>query len=148
VYLRPPSLRRRSCWTLAFVILLGIGPGPSKMASSTVSSLEDAKESLPHLSFIREFSGADDVTRQEHPVFDRSLDIIAGPAEPRATQGNLVAPTGVATDSRHRVFVADEGAGIVMSSTSSYPNIRFLAAEVIIYDRPARSRSIAKTTYM
>ena len=110
MYLRPAFLRSRSSWTLAFVILVGIGPELSKTASSTA---EDAKDSLPHLAFIREFSSADDVTRQEHPVFDRSLDIIAGPAEPRATPGNLVAPNDVATDSRHRVFVADEGAGIV-----------------------------------
>ena len=112
MYLRPAFLRRRSRWTLAFVILVGIGAEPCRTESSIVS-LEDGKESLPRLAFLREFSGADDVTREEHPVLDRSLDIIAGPAEPRATQSNLVAPTGVATDSRHRVFVADEGAGIV-----------------------------------
>ena len=131
MYLRPAFLRRRSRWTLAFVILVGIGAEPCKTESS-IASLEDGKESLTRLAFLREFSGADDVTREEHPVLDRSLDIIAGPAEQRATQSNLVAPTGVATDSRHRVFVADEGAGIVAC-------LRLRAIQIFSSWRPRRA---------
>jgi len=66
-----------------------------------------------HLRFIRTFSGADDVKRDLHPVLNRSLDIVAGPAEAHPPIDKLVAPQGVVTDSTGRVFVADPEAGVV-----------------------------------
>jgi DNA-binding beta-propeller fold protein YncE len=65
------------------------------------------------LTFIRELSSADDVRRELHPIFDRSLDVVAGPADPHQAGDKLIAPQSVATDSRQRVFVADAEAGVV-----------------------------------
>jgi DNA-binding beta-propeller fold protein YncE len=114
VHLPPASLRRNSGVVLLCLVVIGIGiaehPG---IASSRASSAQERKESSAHLRFVREFSSADDVGLERHPVFDRSLDIIAGPAESHAINGKLVAPYSVATDSGHRVFVADPEAGVV-----------------------------------
>jgi sugar lactone lactonase YvrE len=85
----------------------------SSTANPTGPSAQDAKASLARLRFVREFSSADDASRELHPIADRSLDIIAGPAEPHAASNKMVAPYSVATDSRHRVFVADREAGVV-----------------------------------
>jgi hypothetical protein len=68
------------------------------------------KRKHAHLRFVREFLSADDV-RREHPIFDRSFDIVAGPAELLAASDKLVAPYSVATDSTHHVFVADTEGG-------------------------------------
>ena len=65
------------------------------------------------LKFIRSFSSADDVTKELYPVLDRSLDIIAGPADPHSSIDKLQAPYAVTTDSKHRVIVTDPKAGIV-----------------------------------
>ena len=46
-------------------------------------------------------------------MLDRSLDIIAGPADPRSSINRLLAPYAVTTDSKHRVIVTDPKAGIV-----------------------------------
>jgi DNA-binding beta-propeller fold protein YncE len=64
------------------------------------------------LSFVRVFSSADDV-KAEHPVLDRTLDIIAGTADPEARVDAMRSPSAVTTDSNHRVFVADPGAQTV-----------------------------------
>jgi DNA-binding beta-propeller fold protein YncE len=61
---------------------------------------------------VRAFSSADDV-RREHSVLDRSLDIVAGPADPQGKTAVLSAPESVATDATHRIFVADAKAGLV-----------------------------------
>ena len=59
---------------------------------------------------MRVFSSADDVKRPLHPILDRTLDIIAGPADPVSRVDTLLLPNAVTTDSNHRVFVADPGA--------------------------------------
>jgi DNA-binding beta-propeller fold protein YncE len=61
------------------------------------------------LSFVRQFSSAEDI-RREHPVLDRTLDIIAGPKTDVAPADVLQIPSAVTTDAQHRVFVADIGA--------------------------------------
>ena len=61
---------------------------------------------------MRVFSSADDVKR-EHPVLDRTLDIIAGTADPEARVDAMRSPSAVTTDSNQRVFVADPGAQTV-----------------------------------
>ena len=72
-----------------------------------------ASPEAQHLRFIRAFSGAEDVKRDLHPVLNRSLDIVAGPADPHTLIDKLVAPQGVVTDATGRVFVADPEAGVV-----------------------------------
>jgi len=66
-----------------------------------------------HLRFVRAFSSADDAQREMHPIADRSLSIIAGPADPHVVTGKMVAPQSVVTDSKGRVFVSDPEAGVV-----------------------------------
>ncbi len=51
--------------------------------------------------------------RPTHPVLDRALDIIAGPADPVAHVAALQSPSALTTDSNHRVFIADTGAKAV-----------------------------------
>lgn len=72
----------------------------------------NVQEASTSLGFVRAFSSADDV-RPLHPVLDRTLDIIAGPADPVTREDALRSPSAVTTDSNHRVFVADPGAGVV-----------------------------------
>jgi DNA-binding beta-propeller fold protein YncE len=99
---------------LLCLTVIGIGTAEhSVTANARASSGQGAKENSEYPRFVREFSSADDVRRERFPVFDRSLDIIAGRAEPHASNEKLVAPYSVATDSKHRVFVADPGAGVV-----------------------------------
>jgi DNA-binding beta-propeller fold protein YncE len=57
---------------------------------------------------VRAFSSADDV-RPSHPILERSLDIIAGSADPVTRVNVLQSPSAVTTDSKHRVYVADPG---------------------------------------
>ena len=87
--------------------------GSGELPGIHPSASQDANLPYPHLKFIREFSGASDVEKEAHPVLNRSLDIIAGPGDPRASIDRLEAPYAVTTDSAHRVFVTDPGAGVV-----------------------------------
>lgn len=77
------------------------------------SAAQDAPLPNPHLKFVREFSGADDVEKEAHPVLNRSLDILAGPGEPHVTIDRMVAPYAMTTDRAQRIFVTDPGAGVV-----------------------------------
>jgi DNA-binding beta-propeller fold protein YncE len=72
------------------------------------SSYSDAGPS----AFVRQFASAEDIKR-EHPILNRSLDIIAGPkdAEPQAYA--LQEPSAITTDARHRIFLSDVRAGVV-----------------------------------
>jgi len=60
---------------------------------------------------VRAFSSSEDVGRA-HPVFDKALDIIAGPKNEDSVEV-LQSPSALTTDSNHRVFVADPGANTV-----------------------------------
>jgi len=64
------------------------------------------------LHFVRVFSSSDDV-KHEHAVLSRTLDIVAGPADPASRVDTLKSPAAVAGDSSRRIFVADPGAGTV-----------------------------------
>ena len=85
--------------------------GAQISATQPAQTTNDAQPSA-HLSFVRVFSSADDV-RRTHPILDRTLDIIAGPADPVTHVDALQSASAVATDSNHRVFVADPGAHTV-----------------------------------
>ncbi len=86
--------------------------GEASFAGSPRPVQENTQQTSVSLTFVREFSSADDV-RPSHPILDRSLDIIAGPADPRTRVDALLSPSAVTTDSKHRVFVADPGAKTV-----------------------------------
>jgi DNA-binding beta-propeller fold protein YncE len=62
---------------------------------------------------VRSFSSADDVRRPQHPVLNRTLDIIAGPKDPAAGVDALQSPSALTTDSKERIFVADPRAKTV-----------------------------------
>jgi DNA-binding beta-propeller fold protein YncE len=114
VFAQPPSSRRRACAVvvclLLFVIWMAEG---SKTTDLDALSSQDVGGTPARLRFLREFSGADDVARETHPVLDRSVDIIAGPGEEHTSIDRMVAPYGVTTDRAHRVYVTDPDAGAV-----------------------------------
>ena len=107
--------RSRANYRLAFLArgLLAICVVSSRtVAWDQTSATSSQTTQSPPLSFVRAFSSADDV-RPEHPVLDRTLNIIAGPADPEVRVDALKSPSAVATDSSHRIFVADPGAHTV-----------------------------------
>jgi DNA-binding beta-propeller fold protein YncE len=89
------------------------GAANSGTAATKIALYQDAEKPPEHLKFVHEFSSADDVRRGLPPAVDRSLDIIAGQADPRALPDKLVGPYGVVTDSTHRIIVTDPDAGLV-----------------------------------
>jgi DNA-binding beta-propeller fold protein YncE len=89
-----------------------IGAWYGTFATSSQSAPTDVQQGSGSLSFVRAFSSADDV-RPSHPILGRTLDIIAGPADPLTRADALQSPSAVATDSHHRVFVSDPGAKTV-----------------------------------
>ena len=107
----------RICGRLRLAVLSGllvicIVPGHGTFATSSQSAHTDVQQASASLSFVRVFSSADDV-RPLHPGLDRTLDIIAGPADSVTRVDALQSPSAVATDSNHRIFVADPGANAV-----------------------------------
>jgi DNA-binding beta-propeller fold protein YncE len=98
-----------------FSALLTGAPAPlSNTAPLTASNQAAEKASSPRLTFVREFSSAQDVDREMHPVLNRAIDIIAGPKEDEAAAGNVLQrPYAVTTDPTHRVFVTDVSTGTV-----------------------------------
>jgi len=101
-------------------------------ASKAPSSHDDGKGTSERLSFVREFSSAEDVKRA-HPVLDRTLDIIAGPKQDGRPVDVLEIPYAVTTDSAHRVFVTDVGAKPYTFSTSFMRSIPVSKAAVIAF---------------
>ncbi len=97
------------------LLVLCVVPGPTvawngrSATSSRVAQTIVPKDFAPPFTFVRVFSSADDV-RPGHTVLDRTLDIIAGPADPEARMEAMRSPSAVTTDSTHRIFVADPGA--------------------------------------
>jgi DNA-binding beta-propeller fold protein YncE len=99
------------------LLVLCVVPSPTAAWDGTfATSSQPAQNGVQHasasLSFVRVFSSADDV-KPQHPVLDRTMDIIAGPADPDAPVDAMHSPSAVTTDSSHRVFVADPGAKAV-----------------------------------
>lgn len=110
---------------LAFVLFpVLILPHTSGPAST--SRVKNAEKGVPHVVFIRQFSSGQDVKHQ-HPILDRSLDIIAGPKDPEPHNYALQDPYAVTTDSKHRVFVTDvraEAVHIFDFAGSTYSRLR------------------------
>jgi len=111
---RSVGIRRGIC--LLVVCFLALASGDTQVAvaptSKAPSSNDGGKGTSEHLSFVREFSSAQDVKRA-HPVLDRTLDIIAGPKQDGRALDILEIPYAVTTDSLHRVFVTDLSAKAV-----------------------------------
>ena len=101
---------------LSLVFVLSLVPGPASAWDVTFATSLLAQTGVPegsaNLTFVRVFSSAEDV-KALHPLLNETLDIIAGPADPATRVEALQAPSAVATDSQHRVFVADPGAKTV-----------------------------------
>lgn len=70
------------------------------------------KDSSPSFQFVRSFSSPSDL-KPAHEILNRTLDIVAGAADPTARVDTLKIPVAITTDSKHRVFVADRGAKTV-----------------------------------
>lgn len=102
---------------LSGIFVLSPVPGPATAHDVTLAtSLQPAQTGVPqgsaNLTFVRAFSSAEDV-KALHPLLNETLNIIAGPADPTTRVDVLQSPSAVATDSQHRVFVADPGAKTV-----------------------------------
>lgn len=95
---------RRGIWVAAACLSIHFG-GQAQLSGA-------ANASATRLSFVREFSSAQDVKRP-HPVLDQTLDIVAGPKTYVAPTDVLQTPYAVTTDPKHRVFVTDVGTGVV-----------------------------------
>ena len=99
------------------MLVLSLVPGPRAAWDVTFATSSQAAQAgvtpgSTNLTFVRVFSSAEDV-KALHPILNETLDIIAGPADPSTRVEALQLPSAVATDSRHRVFVADPGAKTV-----------------------------------
>jgi DNA-binding beta-propeller fold protein YncE len=95
-------MRTYSAIVLAFFLCLAkMSFGPASTFEAKVS-----EKNPPHLVFVRQFSSGQDIQR-EHPILNRSIDIIAGPKDAESPNYELQEPYGVTTDSSHRVFVTD-----------------------------------------
>ena len=109
-----PISRSRLCVVGLSLIVFGMGLAANpKKESGRASSSQSTNAPSAHLELVREFSSADDVRRGLPPAVDRSLDIIAGQADPRALPDKLVGPYGLVTDTTHRIIVTDPDAGLV-----------------------------------
>ncbi len=85
-----------------FVFLLALFCGAIVLAQ------DRSKKTSDPLTFVRQFSSAQDVKRT-HAVLDKTLDIVAGPKDGTQTNDVLQIPTAIAADSEKRVFVVDAG---------------------------------------
>jgi len=85
-----------------FIFVAVLSYGVSALAQS------DLKQSSAHFSFVRQFSSAQDVKR-DHPIIDKTLDIVAGPKDEVPVTDVLHNPRVVASDGQGRVFVLDGG---------------------------------------
>jgi sugar lactone lactonase YvrE len=109
------SIQQRLISLLLLALCLQAAPSFADVTSSASpqSSQSDSPTPPLNLAFVRAFSSSDDVRLPRHPVLDRTIDIIAGPADPVTRMSVLRSPSAIATDSSHRIFVADFGAGAV-----------------------------------
>jgi len=93
------------CWRI-LVFLVALGCVVSGFAQ------DRSKQSPDPLTFVRQFSSAQDVKRT-HPVVDKTLDIVAGPKDETQTTDVLQSPKAIAAGSENRVFVLDAGSHAV-----------------------------------
>jgi len=67
---------------------------------------DTSKQSSDPLTFVRQFSAAQDVKRT-HPALEKTLDIVAGPKDETQATDVLKIPRAIAADGEKRVFVLD-----------------------------------------
>ncbi|MFZ3211168.1 MAG: 6-bladed beta-propeller [Terriglobales bacterium] len=91
---------------LCFSVNISSTPQAPQAGTAIVPSLNHGREPSEPPRFVREFSSAQDVKR-DHPLLDRTLDIVAGPKTGDTFIDALQAPYAVTTDSAHRVLVTD-----------------------------------------
>ena len=88
-------------WRIVVLLLVALcGP--------VVSAQDRSKQAPDPLTFVRQFSSAQDVKRT-HPAFDKTLDIVAGPKDETQTTDVLQSPKAITVDPEKRVFVLDAG---------------------------------------
>ncbi len=108
------GIRRGVC--VLVVCIFELASGSAQVAGAPASKAQsfndNGRGTSEHLSFVREFSSAQDVKRA-HPVLDRTLDIIAGPKQDGRAVDVLETPYAVTTDASHRIFVTDISAKTV-----------------------------------
>jgi DNA-binding beta-propeller fold protein YncE len=97
----------------ALVLFFGgiAGAGQGMLAKSPAASPQgQVARNAVNLHFVRAISSAQDFQQPLHPILDKTLDIVAGPADPTPHVESLQSPAAVVTDSVGRIFVADPGA--------------------------------------
>ena len=105
-----------SRYAFCALALLILGTGPTLNCGLAVerdSYSQSRKPAAEHPKFVRQFSGPDDVIKGLPPAVEKPLTVLFGPADPHTALKNLEKPFAMATDSNHRVFVADPTAGLV-----------------------------------
>jgi len=96
---------------LIYLIAILLGPTAPPAARNPAPA---GTEKEGRLTFIREFSSAEDVKGISHPILNKTIDIIAGPKDPSAQPPSMLQqPYAITTDSNHRIFVTDITAGVV-----------------------------------
>ena len=78
--------------------------------SSSAGRQSHAAPNPANLRFVRSIASAQDLQQPLHPILDKALDIVAGPADPSPHVDSLQNPAAVITDAGGRIFVADPGA--------------------------------------
>ena len=105
-----------SRYAFCALALLILGTSPTlncDLAVERDSYAQSEEPAAEHLKFVREFSGPDDVIGGLPPAVEKSLTVLFGRADPHTELKNLEKPFAIATDSNHRVFIADPTAGLV-----------------------------------
>lgn len=99
--------------TFAVLMIFFAGLGSSGQAAPARLPAEPTSQVAPgavQLRFVRSISSAQDFRQPLHPILDKTLDIVAGPADPARHIESLQSPAAVVTDDTGRIFVADPGA--------------------------------------
>ena len=108
----------KSIWRSVVVIMCCIVPCAGAVLETTLftvaspSPKTDVQSTQASLSFVRTFSSAEKLRRSK-PFLVRMLDMMAGHNNAATRADVLQSPIAVTTDSHHRLFVSDAGAGVV-----------------------------------
>jgi len=105
--------QRAGLCLLALGIVLAGNVGSMSALSAGEPRPETATADGQHATFVREFSGPDDVLKGLPPIVDRSMDILFGHADAKPAGEKMSRPYSVATDSAHRIYVTDPSQGLV-----------------------------------
>jgi len=107
----------RACLAGLCLAVFGISLIGNDVRATDTSAQSDsphvAEAAAHHATFVREFSGPDDVINGSPSVVNRSTDILFGRADPKPTGEKMSRPYSVTTDSAHRIFVTDPSEGLV-----------------------------------